>query len=50
LCQFAALALPLAPDVEGVAELGENPGTMMICHRLMRTGGHFHLLKLSCCG
>jgi hypothetical protein len=35
LRQLAALPLPLAPDVKGIAELGQNPGTMMIYHRLM---------------
>jgi hypothetical protein len=48
LRQFAALPVPLAPDVKGLAELGQNPGTMMIYHRLMRVYGHFYLLKLSC--
>jgi hypothetical protein len=35
LGQFAALALAVAPHVEGLAELGQNAGTMMIYHRLL---------------
>jgi hypothetical protein len=52
LAQFGQLApinLALPPDVEGFAELGEKPGTMMIYHRFMCAGGHFNLLKLICC-
>jgi hypothetical protein len=35
LRQLAALPLPFAPDVKSLAELGQDPGTMMIYHRLM---------------
>jgi hypothetical protein len=30
--QLAPINLALPPDVEGLAELGEKPGTMIICH------------------
>jgi hypothetical protein len=33
--QFAALALTVAPNVEGFAELGQNARIMMIYHRFM---------------
>jgi hypothetical protein len=32
LGQFAPLALPIAPGMEALAELGEKPLAMMICH------------------
>jgi hypothetical protein len=32
LRQFAPLALPIAPGMEGLGELGEKPLAMMICH------------------
>jgi hypothetical protein len=35
LGQFAALPLTVAPNVEGFAELGQNPRVMMIYHRFM---------------
>src|ERR1700720_4030380 len=30
--QFAALTPPVAPDMEGLGELGQKSRTMMICH------------------
>src|ERR1700722_10630737 len=47
--QFATLALAIAPDVNGIAELRQKPGFMMIYHRFMWTSGHLNLLKLTCC-
>jgi hypothetical protein len=44
--QLPPLNLPLPPSVEGLAELCEKPGTMMIYHRFMCVCGHFDLLKL----
>src|ERR1700692_1250879 len=30
--QFAALTPPVAPDIDGLGELGQKSRTMMICH------------------
>jgi hypothetical protein len=35
LGQFAPLALPVAPNMEGLVELSEKARLMMICHRFM---------------
>jgi hypothetical protein len=47
--QLAPLKLTLPPDMKGFANSCDEPGTMMICHRFMRAGGHFRLLKIICC-
>jgi hypothetical protein len=50
LAQFTELApllLALAPNVEGLAKLGQKPVVMMISHRFMCASGHFRLLKLT---
>jgi hypothetical protein len=47
--ELTPLLLALPPDMEGLAELGEKPRTMMIYHRFMRESGHLRLLKLICC-
>jgi hypothetical protein len=44
--QFAPLALTIAPNVERLTKLGQDPGTMMIYHRFLCASGHFNLLKL----
>ncbi len=49
LRQFAALPNPVAPSVQGVADLLHKTPTMMICHRIVRESGHFWLLfNLKC--
>jgi hypothetical protein len=35
LGQFAPLALPIAPNMKSLAELGQNAGTMMIYHLVL---------------
>src|SRR6201999_937229 len=47
LRQLLAGAIALPPDVDGLAEVGQNARNMMICHRFMGQSGHFQLLKLS---
>jgi hypothetical protein len=46
--ELASIMLTLPPDADGFAELGEKARPMMIYHRFMCEGGHFHLLKLIC--
>jgi hypothetical protein len=41
LRQFAALPNPVAPGVQGIADLLHKAPTMMICYRIVRESGHF---------
>jgi hypothetical protein len=43
--QLAPLVLALAPDMQGLRDLREKAGTMMIYHRFMCESGHFYLLS-----
>src|SRR5450756_3111996 len=45
--QFEPLVPPLLPKVEGLTELGQNAGPMLIRHRLMCAGGHRRLQKIT---
>jgi hypothetical protein len=47
LREFLAGLVTLPPNVDGLAQLGQNTLNMMICHRFMVQSGHFQLLKLS---
>jgi hypothetical protein len=46
LGELAAGLVTLPPRMNGLAQMGQNAQTMMICHRLVRVGRHFRLLKL----
>jgi hypothetical protein len=48
LGQFTTRLVAPPPGAECFAELGQKPGTMMICHRFMCESGHLYLLKLIC--
>jgi hypothetical protein len=50
LGQFAPLFIAVAPDMDGLAQLGQQlselAATMMIYHRFMGVSGHVQLLRL----
>jgi hypothetical protein len=46
LRELTAALVALAPDVQGLAELGQKAWNMMICHRFVGISGHFQLLEL----
>jgi hypothetical protein len=45
--QFTPRPVTLMPDVEGLADLLDQPGYMMICHRIISVSRHFQLLELN---
>src|SRR5690242_15176220 len=47
IAQFAARPVALVPDMEGFADLVDEPSCMMICHRIIGVRRHFQLLELT---
>src|SRR3954471_7470225 len=45
--ELPAGPVALVPDVEGLADLVDQPWRMMICHRILGQSRHFQLLELS---